>query len=117
MNIQAEQNNSQELYYFSNPNDKADFNEIIHSLRCLVCQNQSLTESEASFAKDLKNEIYQRIKNGEHKQDLFKSLTIRYGEFIFYDPPVNYLTVGLWSLPFVILILIFISFFKRIKWN
>src|SRR6476619_5938645 len=73
-------------------------------LRCLVCQNETLADSQAGLAEDLRREIREQIKAGKTDQEIISFLTQRYGQFILYRPQVTPTTYLLWFGPFVLLI-------------
>ena len=73
-------------------------------LRCLVCQNESLADSQAGLAEDLRREIREQIKAGKTDQEIMTFLTQRYGQFILYRPQVTPATYLLWFGPFLLLI-------------
>ena len=81
-------------------------------LRCLVCQNQSLAESNAELAADLRNEIREQMRRGASDQDVIDYLVARYGDFVLYRPPLKASTLLLWSGP-AILLLLGIGFLTR----
>ena len=84
---------------------------ISKNIRCMVCQNQSIDESIAPLAKDLRILIRKKIKNGKNNKEIYKFLTDRYGDFILLKPPFKLNTLALWLLPFIfVLIGIFIVF-------
>ncbi|HEX6792304.1 MAG TPA: cytochrome c-type biogenesis protein [Casimicrobiaceae bacterium] len=72
-------------------------------LRCLVCQNQTLAESEAPLAADLRNEVRELAQSGKSDDDIRAYLVARYGDFVLYKPPVKPVTYLLWFGPFVLL--------------
>jgi len=74
-------------------------------LRCLVCQNQTLADSNAPLAVDLRNQIREQLKAGNSEQDVVDFMVARYGDFVLYRPPLKASTVGLWAGPFAILLL------------
>ena len=78
---------------------------ISRNIRCMICQNQSIDESNASLAKDLRILIRNKIKEGSNDKEIYKFLTDRYGDFILLKPPFNLNTLALWFLPFIFLIL------------
>ena len=89
---------------------------ISKNIRCMVCQNQSIDESNAPLAKDLRILIREKIKNGHSNKEIYKFLTDRYGEFILLNPPINLGTLALWFLPFgLVLIGILILFYHHKK--
>src|SRR5436190_9542232 len=73
-------------------------------LRCLVCQNETLADSQAGLAEDLRREVREQIKAGKTDQEIISFLTQRYGQFILYRPQVTPTTYLLWFGPFVLLI-------------
>ena len=89
---------------------------ISRNIRCMICQNQSIDESNAPLAKDLRILIRNKIKAGNNDKEIYKFLTERYGDFILLKPPFNLNTLGLWFLPFIFLILgIYIVFYHNKK--
>ena len=94
-------------------NKKQEFRarNISKNIRCMICQNQSIDESSAPLAKDLRILIRNKIKDGKKDEEIYKFLTDRYGDFILLKPPLKLSTLALWFLPFVFLIIgIFIVF-------
>ena len=89
---------------------------ISKNIRCMVCQNQSIDESNAQLAKDLRVLIRNKIKGGHADKEIYKFLTDRYGDFILLKPPVKFGTLALWFLPFVFFIVgVFIVFWHNKK--
>ena len=89
---------------------------ISKNIRCMICQNQSIDESNASLAKDLRILIRNKIKEGDSNEEIYKFLTDRYGDFILLKPAVKLNTIALWFLPFVFLLIgIFIIFWHNRK--
>ncbi|TVP77022.1 cytochrome c-type biogenesis protein [Thioalkalivibrio sp.] len=84
---------------------EARLNELAVDLRCVVCQNESLAESRASLALDLRAEIRGMMRNGLTDEQVLESLVARYGDFVLYRPPVKPLTYALWGGPFVFLLI------------
>ena len=84
---------------------------ISKNIRCMVCQNQSIDESDAPLAKDLRILIRNKIQEGKTDKEIYKFLTDRYGDFILLKPPLKLSTIALWFLPlFFFLIGIFIIY-------
>ena len=79
--------------------------KISKNIRCMICQNQSIDESNAPLAKDLRILIRDKIKEGKKDREIYKFLTDRYGDFILLKPPLKLSTFALWFLPFVFLII------------
>lgn len=73
-------------------------------LRCLVCQNQTLADSNAELAVDLRNQVRAQVKAGRSDEEIIEYLVARYGDFVLYRPPVKTTTVLLWAGPFVLLL-------------
>lgn len=94
-----------DFYQFKNPEQQQQFNFLTNELRCLVCQNQNIAESNAGLAADLRGEIYQKIQQGESNTAIIEYLVTRYGNFILYDPPMDRQTMGLWLTPFLLLLI------------
>ena len=117
------------IQFFSNNSYAVEPNEILKNqkqelrarnisknIRCMVCQNQSIDESNAPLAKDLRILIRNKIKDGKKDEEIYKFLTDRYGDFILLKPSFKLNTLALWLLPFVfVLIGIFIVFFHNKK--
>ena len=117
------------LFFFSNQlsafakslNNEIDVNnrirEISQNVRCLVCQNQSIDESNSELAKDLKILIKDKLIAGDSDEEIYGFLKERYGDYILLKPPLNLNTFILWFLPFVVLMFGSILIFKIIKSN
>ena len=115
------------LFFFSNQlsafanslNNEIDVNnkirEISQNVRCLVCQNQSIDESNSELAKDLKILIKEKLILGDSDKEIYGFLKERYGDYILLKPPLNLNTILLWFLPFIVLIFGSILIFKIIK--
>lgn len=73
-------------------------------LRCLVCQNQSLAESQAELALDLRNQVREQLAAGKSEQEVVDYMVARYGDFVLYKPPVKNTTLILWAGPGVLLV-------------
>jgi len=89
---------------FSTANERARYRELLSELRCLVCQNQSLADSNAELARDLREEVYRLVKQGKNNEEVKRFLVDRYGDFVLYRPPVKPTTYVLWGGPVVIAI-------------
>lgn len=94
---------SQDLYTFATVQQKNQFYELISELRCLVCQNESLADSNAELAKDLRHEIYVMSQQGKTPAQIKTYLVSRYGNFILFNPPINHQTFFLWAAPLLFL--------------
>ena len=89
--------------------------KLSHELRCLQCQNQTLAESPAGLAADMRREIREQMKAGKSDQEIVAFLTDRYGQFILYKPRVTPITYLLWFGPFVLLLAGLAVLFRYIK--
>jgi cytochrome c-type biogenesis protein CcmH len=93
-----------EIRQFDDPAKQQAYERLVKELRCLVCQNQSLADSDADLAKDLRNEVYAIIQSGKSEEDAAKFLVDRYGDFVLYNPPLKPATTLLWLGPFALLL-------------
>ena len=90
--------------------------DISKNIRCMVCQNQSIDESNSPLAKDLRILIREKIKKGKNNEEIYEFLTDRYGDFILLKPAFKLNTLVLWFLPFIFFTIgIFIIFFHNKK--
>tara|TARA_X000000368_G_C22694812_1_gene564178 strand:- start:27 stop:434 length:408 start_codon:yes stop_codon:yes gene_type:complete len=99
----------------SNQKQEKRARDISKNIRCMICQNQSIDESDALLAKDLRILIRKKIKDGSSNEEIYKFLTDRYGDFILLKPPLKISTVALWFLPiiFVLIGIFFIIFHNK----
>lgn len=94
-----------EAFKFDSKAEELHFKKLIEELRCLVCQNQSLADSDAELAHDLRAEVYDMIQAGNSDEEIVTFLVARYGDFVLYNPPVKPSTYLIWFGPFVLLLL------------
>lgn len=98
------------------PKLEARLNHLAKELRCLVCQNESLADSQAELAEDLRREVREKMRQGMTDDQIKTYLTERYGDFVLYRPPVKSSTWVLWFGPFLLLLVAaggLILFLKR----
>lgn len=95
--------NSENIYQFKTVTQNQRFYTLAQKLRCLVCQNESLLDSNAPLAKDLRQQVTQMIIKGKTDNEIEDYLVNRYGEFILYQPVLNKANLPLWIAPFLIL--------------
>ncbi len=88
---------------------------LTQQLRCLVCQNETLADSQADLAEDLRREIRSQMKAGKSDQEILAYLTERYGDFVLYKPPVKSTTYLLWFGPFVLLVVGVFALYRYLK--
>lgn len=96
---------AQPQYSFDTAKQEAQFKALLHDLRCPVCQNQDLADSNAGVAVDLRQEIYQRVRANQSDEQITRYLTDRYGDFILLKPPLMLTTLVLWLGPIGLLLL------------
>lgn len=94
-----------DLYPLQSKQDSQRFNHLSEQFRCLVCQNQSIAESSAPIAIDLRKEVYRQIQLGKSDQQIKDLLVSRFGDFVLFEPPVNKATYVLWALPMLLILL------------
>ena len=94
-----------------------DPNKIFKNLRCLICQGQSVADSNSDFAKTIKLVVEDKIKEGKTEKEIYKFLAEKYGDWIVYKPKFNFMNSVLWIFPYLALVLggvfIFFLFKKR----
>ena len=89
----------------ANPELQARFERIAHELRCLVCQNESIADSNADLARDLRRQVREMLVAGKSDDAIFSFMTDRYGEFVRFAPPLSPKTTLIWGAPFFMLLL------------
>jgi len=90
---------------FEDPQKEQSYHHIISELRCLVCQNQTIADSNADLAKDLRRQVYEMLQQGKSQQQIIDFMTQRYGDFVLYNPPFKAKTGFLWLGPAVFLLI------------
>lgn len=90
---------------FNNPEQQAAYETLTSELRCLVCQNQTIGDSNAELAADLRRQVYEMLQQGKSKQDILQFMTDRYGDFVLYNPPFKAKTGLLWLGPVAFLVM------------
>ncbi len=88
-----------EYHPFSDPQKEQAYQTLISELRCLVCQNQTIADSNADLAKDLRQQVYEMLQQGKSQQDVVDFMTQRYGDFVMYRPALTLKTGLLWLGP------------------
>ena len=89
---------------FQSPAEEARFHKLVSELRCVMCQNQSLADSNAQIARDLRNEVLELMRRGKSDAQIKEFLVARYGEFVLYRPQVESKTWLLWFGPALVLL-------------
>jgi len=93
-----------DTFKFKSAEQETSFHHLSNELRCLVCQNQSIADSNADLAKDLRNEIYKMLLQGKSEDEIIDFMVQRYGDFVLYNPPMKPLTWLLWFGPVIALL-------------
>tara|TARA_Y100001935_G_C17310434_1_gene515635 strand:- start:4347 stop:4802 length:456 start_codon:yes stop_codon:yes gene_type:complete len=94
--------NTAEIYTFSDTKKESIYRELSEELRCLVCQNQSIADSNAELAKDMRRKTFELVESGKNKAEIARFMSDRYGDFVLYKPPFNIKTAFLWISPFIL---------------
>jgi cytochrome c-type biogenesis protein CcmH len=104
-------------HQLADPEQQKTYELINSELRCLVCQNQTIADSNAELAADLRRQVFEMLQQGKSKDDIIQFMTDRYGDFVLYNPPLKTKTALLWLGPIAFLItgLIMIFWFIRRK--
>ena len=92
-----------EINTFSSAEQESQYKKLINELRCLVCQNQNLADSNSELAQDLRKEVYLMLEKGSSDDEIIEFMVTRYGDFVLYNPPLKPVTFLLWFGPFVLL--------------
>tara|TARA_R110000868_G_scaffold62084_12_gene188009 strand:- start:869 stop:1321 length:453 start_codon:yes stop_codon:yes gene_type:complete len=90
---------TEDKFHFDSPEKTALFLELTKELRCPKCQNQNIADSDAMIAVDLKRKVYELLQKDHDKEQVIDFMKQRYGDFVYYQPPVNPMTIWLWVLP------------------
>ena len=88
---------------------------LSNELRCLVCQNQTIADSNAELAVDLRNQVRKQLSEGKSDREILDYMVQRYGEFVLYRPPLSYKTILLWAGPFALLLLAMFILVQQIR--
>lgn len=91
------------------------YERLTKELRCLVCQNESVADSNAFLAKDLRRQVQEMLVAGKTDQQILDFMTARYGEFVRYNPPLEPKTMLLWSAPFILLLIGIVTIYRIMR--
>src|SRR3954470_3800057 len=89
--------------------------KLAEKLRCLVCQNQSIADSNAELAQDLRRQIREQIVAGKSDAEILDYMVARYGDFVLYQPPVKATTLLLWAAPLLLLLIGFFALARNLR--
>ena len=104
-----------EAYEFDSPAQEQTFRKLNSELRCLVCQNQAISDSDAGLAKDLRAEIHSMLLAGKTEQQIVAFMVERYGDYVLYNPPIKPMTLMLWFGPALVFIIALFYVIKFIR--
>ena len=104
-----------EAFDFNGNVNEDRYKHLIAELRCLVCQNQSLADSDAGLAHDLRREVWELMDQGQSDAQVVEFLVTRYGDFVLYNPPVKPSTYILWYGPFALLAIGLLVLLRTLK--
>ncbi len=93
-----------EVYEFDNLKQEQQFKELSHTLRCPKCQNNTISDSNAELAQDLRHKVYEMTKEGKSKDEIVDYMVARYGNFVTYNPPFTLATAILWLGPLAVVL-------------
>jgi cytochrome c-type biogenesis protein CcmH len=104
-----------EHHKFATSEQQQTYESLTKELRCLVCQNQTIADSNADLAADLRRQVHEMIQQGKSRQDIVRFLTDRYGEFVLYNPPFKLKTGLLWLGPALFLLIGIMAIFLVVR--
>ena len=100
-------------YEFESEEQRQQFQKITQELRCPKCQNQSVGDSDAPIAVDIRDRVHEKILAGESQEQIIKFMTDRYGQFVTYRPPVSLATAVLWFGPPLLVVIVLLAVIKQ----
>ena len=103
-----------DIYPFNSVQQQTRFEELLHQLRCVVCQNENLADSNAPLAKDLRYQIYNMVKQDKSNKEITQYLVARYGEFVEFLPRFDAISLLLWLGPFIALAMLLFKLYRTI---
>ncbi|WP_428802494.1 MULTISPECIES: cytochrome c-type biogenesis protein [Vibrio] len=93
-----------DVHEFDTLEQELQFKDLSHTLRCPKCQNNTIGDSNAELAQDLRQKVYEMTKEGKSKSEIIDYMIARYGNFVTYNPPLTLATSILWGGPFIVII-------------
>lgn len=102
-------------FEFDDPAKQKRYKQFSEELRCLVCQNQTIADSNAELAQDLRRELYRMINNNASDEEIKEYMVSRYGDFVLYRPPVKLTTLFLWFGPFLLVVIGLVALYRMIR--
>ena len=104
-----------DTHQLTDPEQQESYETLTKELRCLVCQNQTIADSNAELAADLRQQVYEMLQQGKSKEEIVQFMTDRYGDFVLYKPPFKGKTSLLWIGPIAFLLLGLVAVFFVIR--
>jgi cytochrome c-type biogenesis protein CcmH len=95
---------TEDTFHFDSPQQSALFLALTKELRCPKCQNQNIADSDAMIAVDLRRKVYELLQKDYDREQVIDYMKQRYGDFVYYQPPVNPMTIWLWLLPVLFIV-------------
>ena len=103
----------EESFSFDSAEQRASFLRLIAELRCPMCQNQNIADSDAMIAHDMRRKVYSLLKQGKTEQEVIDFMKARYGDFVHYQPPVTAATLWLWAGPVLFIFIALVVIVRR----
>jgi len=103
----------EDKYDFDSPQQRENFLQLTAELRCPMCQNQNIADSDAMIAHDMRRKVYSLLKQGKSEQEVIDYMKARYGDFVHYKPPVTLATLWLWLGPVFFILIALIVVIRR----
>ncbi len=100
---------------FEDVDMQARYQRVIHNIRCLTCQNQSIKDSNSPLARDLRREVREQMAGGASDREIYAFMQARYGDFALYKPPLSAKTIALWSSPALLMGIAMFVLFRTLK--
>ena len=104
-----------ETHRFDNPAQEERYKKLVAELRCLVCQNQNVADSNAELAYDMRRKTYEMVTAGKSENEIVDFMVTRYGDFVMYRPPLKLTTALLWFAPLLLLSIALIIVFSYLR--
>ncbi|MEC7699280.1 MAG: cytochrome c-type biogenesis protein [Pseudomonadota bacterium] len=104
---------AEDKFSFDTPAQRESFLKLTAELRCPMCQNQNIADSDAMIAHDMRRKVYALLKQGKTEQEVIDFMKSRYGDFVHYQPPVTAATLWLWAAPVLFIFIALIVVVRR----
>lgn len=104
---------AEDKFSFDTPAQRESFLKLTAELRCPMCQNQNIADSDAMIAHDMRRKVYALLKQGKTEQEVIDFMKSRYGDFVHYQPPVTAATLWLWACPVLFIFIALIVVIRR----